>query len=142
MGRHRIISKEARKYIISEIHDKGQMSKSEVAELVRPHCSFDLQVLKEQALNRLVGTICRGIRDVSGARTVFIAKGRDAIVDIETSTSLDLVSAVDDQIDINLKGLLTSKQKTSRRRQELSGQISIFGQGPQMLSADTDRDSA
>ena len=129
MGASRIITKEARAYIISEIHDHGQMSKSDIAELIRPHCSFDPIALQEQALNRLVGSICRSIRDESGARTVFIAKGRDTIVDVETSTSLSLVSAVDDQISSNIKGLRASKKKTSRRKQELSGQINIFSGG-------------
>lgn len=126
MGASKIITKEARAYIIGEIHDRGQMSKSEIADLIRPHCSFDPVALQEQALNRLVGSICRSIRDESGTRTVFIARGQDAIVDIETSTSLALVTTVDDQISANIKGLQASKKKTARRKQELSGQMDIF----------------
>lgn len=126
MGASKIITKEARAYIIGEIHNRGQMSKSEIADLIRPHCSFDPIALQEQALNRLVGSICRSIRDESGTRTVFIARGQDAIVDIETSMSLALVTAVDDQISANIKGLQASKKKTARRKQELSGQMDIF----------------
>lgn len=126
MGAPRLITRQAREYIINEIHDRGQMTKSEIAELIRPHCSFDPQALQEQALNRLVGSICRSIRDESGVRTVFIAKNQDAVVDIETSTSLELVATVDDQISANLRGLVASKQKTERRRQELFGQTNLF----------------
>ena len=102
MRMSKIITKEARKFIISQIHDNGQMSKSEIAELIRPHCSFDPMALQEQALNRLVGSICRSIRDGVGVRTVFIAKGHDAVVNVETTTSLPLISAVDDQIKANI----------------------------------------
>lgn len=135
MGAPKLITKEAREYIINEIHNRGQMSKSEIAELVRPHCSFDPQALQEQALNRLVGSICRSIRDETGVRTVFIAKGKDAIVNIETSTSLDLVSAVDEQLKANIKGLSASRAKSKLRRQELSGQTTLFARDADQGSA-------
>ena len=125
MGASRLITKEARAYIIEQIHEQGQMSKSDIVDLIRKHCTFDLITLQEQALNRLVGSICRSIRDETGARTVFIAKGQDAIVDVATSTSVALVSAVDAQIGAHLKGLQASKKKTERRMQELGGQISL-----------------
>lgn len=126
MGAPRLIAKEARVRIIDEIHDRGQMSKSEIADLIRPHCSFDPAALQEQAINRLVGSICRSIRDKSGVRTTFIAKGQDAIVDVETSTSIALVTVVDNQLKANIKGLAASRKKTVRRRQELTGQADLF----------------
>ncbi len=126
MGAPRLIAKEARARIIDEIHDRGQMSKSEIANLIRPHCSFDPVALQEQAINRLVGSICRSIRDESGVRTTFIAKGQDAIVDVETSTSIALVTVVDNQLKANIKGLAASRKKTVRRRQELTGQADLF----------------
>lgn len=126
MGAPRLITKEARARIIDEIHDRGQMSKSEIADLIRPHCSFDPVALQEQAINRLVGSICRSIRDESGVRTTFIAKGQDAIVDVETSTSIALVTVVDNQLKANIKGLAASRKKTVRRRQELTGQADLF----------------
>ncbi len=126
MGASKLITKEARALIINEIHDRGQMSKSEIAALIRPHCSFDPVTLQEQAINRLVGRICRSIRDESGVRTVFIAKGRDTIVNVETSTSITLVTVVDEQLKANIKGLAASEKKTSLRKQELSGQMSLL----------------
>ncbi len=126
MGAPRLITKEARAYIIQEIHDRGQMSKSEIADLVRPHCSFDPVALQEQAVQRVVGSICRSIRDEAGVRTVFIAKGQDAIVDVETSDSLALVAAVDEQLKLNIKGPAASQKKTLQRRQELVGQMRLF----------------
>ena len=128
MGASKLITKEARAYIIEEIHQRGQMSKSEIAELVRPHCSFDPVALQNQAVNRLVGNICRSIRDDHGTRTVFIAKGQDAVVDVETSTSLALVTVIDDQLQAHIKGLQASKEKTARRKQELAGQLDLLGE--------------
>jgi len=127
MAASKLITKEARKFIIEQIHDHGQMSKSKIAALIRPHCSFDPIRLQDQAVNRLVGSICRSIRDESGVRSVFIAKGQDAIVDVDSSTSLTLVSVVDDQITANIKGLRASQKKTERRKQQLSGQMNVFG---------------
>jgi len=127
MGAPKLITKEAREYIINEIHERGQMSKSEIAELVRPHCSFDPIALQEQALNRLVGSICRSIRDEAGVRTVFVAKGQNTIVNVETSTSISLVTAVDEQLKANIKGLAASRKKTIQRKQELAGQVTLYG---------------
>lgn len=126
MARHKILTKEARAYIVGQIREMGEMSKSEIAESIRPHCSFDPITLQEQAINRLVSTICRSIRDEYGTRSVFIAKGKDTVVDVDTSTSLSLVSVVDEQIKANIKGLQASMKKTEGKRAELSGQASMF----------------
>lgn len=134
MGASKLITKEARARIIEQIHESGQLSKSEVADLIRPHCSFDPIQLQEQAINRLVGSICRSIRDDSGARSVFIAKGENAIVDVDTCTSLSLVSNIDARIAANIKGLMASKKKTALRKQILLGQMSIFDVGQSTVS--------
>lgn len=131
MGASNLITKEARARIIAQIHDQGQMSKSEVVDLIRPHCSFDPMRLQDQAVNRLVGSICRSIRDDNGTRSVFVAKGINAIVDIDTSTSLPLITKVDEQLASNIKGLQASKKKTALRRAVLSGQTSIFDRVPE-----------
>lgn len=129
MGASKIISKEAKNHVIEQIHSKGQLSKSEIADLVRPHCTFDPVALQEQAVNRLVGRLCRSIRDENGTRTVFIARGQNAVVDIDTSTSLPLVTKVDEQLAANIKGLQASRKKTALRRAELAGQTSMFNFG-------------
>lgn len=126
MGASKLIAKEARARIIEQIHDQGQMDKSDIANLIRPHCTFDPIRLQEQAINRLVGSICRSIRDENGTRSAFIAKGKNTIVDVDTSTSLPLVSSIDEQITTNIKGLLASKKKTTMRKEKLSGQLSVF----------------
>ena len=126
MGTSKIITKEARGFVIEQIHDNGAMTKSEIIELLRPHCTFDPLALQEQAINRLVGSIARSIRDESGIRTAFILRGKDTIIDVETCTSITNVSSVDDMLDLNIKGLQASKRKTERRKKELAGQLSVF----------------
>jgi len=126
MGASKLITKEARERVIEQIHENGDMTKSEIAELLRPHCTFDPVRLQDQAVNRLVGSIVKSIRDESGVRTAFILRGKDAIIDVETCTSYQKVAFVDEQLDLNIKGLQASKRKTERRRKELAGQLSVF----------------
>ena len=126
MAKHQIISREAREYVIGQLHDNGEMAKSEIKELLRPHCSFDLTALREQALDRLVGSIVRGVRDEGGARTAFIVRGSDAVIDIETCKNLSKVSVVEGQLAKQLAGIAASHKKAERRKVELMGQMSLF----------------
>lgn len=103
------------------------MSKAEIENLIRPYYSFDPLTVQEQAIGRMVSGICRSICDEYGTRLVFIVKGKDAVVDVETRKSHSLVSATDEQIKANIKGLQASRAKTESKRAELSGQESMFG---------------
>lgn len=124
--RSQIISKEAREAIKQQLHDQGEWTKSELLEMIRPHCSFDPVALREQALNRIAGSIVRSMRDEAGARTAFFVQGQDTIVDIETCKSYPMVSAVDDQLCKQMDGLARSRKKSLRRKVELAGQMDLF----------------
>lgn len=126
MGVSKMISKEARQLVKEQVREHGDMTKSEIVELLRPHCTFDPVSLQEQALNRMVGSLVRSIRDETGVRTAFILKGKDTIVDVDNCESLSKVSEVDDMLDMNIKGLQASKRKTERRKKELAGQMSML----------------
>ena len=126
MGVSKTISKEAREYVISEIHDNGRISKSEIKELMEPFLSFDIEALKEKERNRVIASIVRTIRDDDGVRSAFIVKGQDEIIDVDTCASLPKVTAVDKMLELNIKGLQSSHHKTTRRKQELSGQMSLL----------------
>ena len=126
MARNKIISKEAREYIVAQLHDNGEMTKSEVMDMTRPHCSFDPVALQEQALSRLVGGIIRSVRDSSGVRSAFIVRNTDTVVDVDTCKSLDKISVVEEQLAKQLDGIRASHRKAERRKQELTGQMDIF----------------
>ncbi len=126
MARNTIISREARQYIVEQLHDRGEMTKSEVMELVRPHCSFDVAVLQEQAIGRLVSGIIHSVRDSTGARSAFLIRGENTVVDLETCRSLSKISAVEAQLLKQLDGIRASHRKAQRRREELAGQIDMF----------------
>lgn len=126
MARNKIISKEARQYVIDQLHEHGEMTKSEVMDLVRPHCSFDPITLREQALGRLVSGIIHSVRDASGIRSAFIVRGADNVIDIDTCKSLPNISAVECQLAKQLDGIRASHRKAERRKQELEGQMDIF----------------
>lgn len=126
MARSEIISRKARAAVKQQLHDKGEWTKSELIDMIRPHCSFDPVNLQEQALNRIAGSIVRSMRDETGTRTAFLIQGRDTIVDIETCKSYPKVAAVEGQLSRQLDGLSRSQHKALRRKLELSGQISLF----------------
>lgn len=128
MAKSRIISREALEAVKQQLHDRGEMSRVDLIELIRPHCSFDPVALQEQALGRLAGRIVRSMRDEMGTRTAFIIQGRDVIVDIETCKSYPKVAAVDDQLIRQIDGLTRSQKKSSRRKLELAGQMTLFAE--------------
>lgn len=125
MARNKIISKEARAHVVEQLRESGEMTKSEIMELLRPHCSFDLIALQEQALGRLASGVVHSIRDESGARTAFIARGSDSVINIETCRDFSKISAVELQLAKQLEGLTTSHRKAQRRKQELTGQVTF-----------------
>ena len=126
MPRQSIISKEAREYVIEQLHDRGEMTQSELMELIRPHCSFDPLVLQEQKLRQVAAGIIRRVRDERGARTAFLIRNEDTVIDVETCQSLPKVSKVEGQLFHQMAGLERSLRKTSIRRQELEGQTSLY----------------
>ncbi len=130
MARTRVLSKEAREYIVSELREKGEMTKSEIVEFIRPHCSFDPLALQEQALNREANYIIRSIRDEQGVRTVFILRSEDAVVDVESCRTYSKVAAVEQQLAKKLDGITASHRKAQRRMAELTGQLSLFDDAP------------
>lgn len=128
MARSRIISREALEAVKQQLHDLGELPRGDLIELIRPHCTFDPVMLQEQALGRLAGRIVRSMRDEMGTRTAFIIQGHDIIVDIETCKSYPRVAAVDDQLIRQIDGLTRSQKKSSRRKLELAGQMTLFAE--------------
>lgn len=128
MARSRIISREALEAVKQQLHDFGELSRADLIELIRPHCTFDPVTLQEQALGRLAGRIVRSMRDEIGTRTAFIIQGHDIIVDIETCKSYPKVAAVDDQLSRQIDGLTRSQKKSSHRKLQLAGQMDLFAQ--------------
>ena len=126
MARNKIITKEARAQVIEQLRENGEMTKSEIMDMTRQYCSFDEEVLKEQALSRIVGGIIRSVRDSSGVRSAFIVRNTDTVVDVDTCKSLHKISAVELQLAKQLEGLTASHRKAERRKQELAGQMDIF----------------
>lgn len=128
MARSKIISREALETVKQQLHDLGEMPKADLIELIRPHCSFDPVTLQEQALGRLAGRLIRSMRDEMGTRTAFIIQGSDTIVNIETCKSYPKVAAVDDQLIRQIDGLTRSQKKSSQRKLELAGQMTLFAE--------------
>ena len=121
----KIITKEAREFALKQIYDRTQITKSEIVELLRPHCAFDPVRLQEQALNQLVSDIVKSIRDEDGVRTTFILKDDDIVIDIETCSSLEKIARLDGQLDLTLKGLQASKRKMEHLKRKKNSQVNF-----------------
>lgn len=126
MGANKYLTKRAKEVIVEKMRDNGEMTKAEIADLVRPHFLFDLQELKEQAINRYVGRLVSQLRDDDGTRTSFVLRGENLVVNVDKSVSLLNVTAVKEQLRKQIVGTLASYRKTRKRESELAGQISMF----------------
>lgn len=122
----RKLSKEAYTYIINKIKENGSMSTDEVIELVRPHYDYDPGAARERELRRYVGQLMRVQRDQNGVRTMFLEKGNSEIIDLERCTDSTKIAAVEVQLKAQVIGSYRSYRKATRRRMELTGQLSIF----------------
>ena len=121
-----LVSKEARKYIIDRLRSSGEMTKSEIADLIRPHFIFDAVTAREQAVNRYVGKLVAQMKDEQGVRDNFIIKNQDVVVNLENCTSLQNITAVKEQLRKQAIGTIASYRKAKRRQAALIGQISLF----------------
>lgn len=126
MGRSKYLEPRAKEYIIDQIRERGEMDKDEIRDLIRPHFQFDYQQAKEQAINRYANQLISQIRDDSGVRTCFNIRGADTVVHVETCRSLGKVQTVQEQLEKQIIGTMASYRKTTRRVEELQGQLSLF----------------
>ena len=126
--RNNCLDPKAREYIITQLHDNGQMTKEEVMDLIRPHFSFDPVAAEERAIGRYANRLVASVRDEAGVRTCFTVQNKDTIVNIEKSKNLALVKTIENQLSRQIEGIRRSQRRAARRMRELEGQISMFGE--------------
>lgn len=128
MGRSKRLSERARVVIIERMQDAGEMTKAEIADLIRPHYMFDVQAAKEREIGQMTNRLVRSLRDSSGIRSCFKLNGSDLYVNVEKCNDKLRVGVIEDQLQSKIDGLTRSRNKTHRRYQELDGQIAL-GEG-------------
>lgn len=120
------LMKKAREVILTQMSELGEITTETVMELIRPHFSPDLQLLREQALRRTANNMMRGYKDENGIRVCFNCKndsGDSVYINIDKTKNLDALKKIENLLNDKYMGLNASKKKVNRRKKELSGQI-------------------
>ncbi len=128
MSKSYSLDKKAKKVILLQMEELGEITTEDVMELLRPHFTCDLQKLREQALRKNANNLMRSYKDEKGIRTCFNRKTKDgesSYVNVDKTTNLEALKDIELQLNKKYKGLNKSKKKIVRRYKELSGQISI-----------------
>lgn len=125
MAKNKYLERRAKKVILDRMRERGEMTTAEIMDLIRPHYFFDAQEAREQGIRRQANRLVKSLRDENGIRTCFALKEEDMYVNIERCTSRVRVSKVESQLQKQIEGLTASRNKASRRRQELDGQMSL-----------------
>ncbi|MFA6941440.1 MAG: hypothetical protein WCQ54_10780 [Clostridiaceae bacterium] len=124
--RNQSLEKRAKEVILQQMEELGEITKENVMELIRPHFSPDLQILREQALGRAANNLMRSYKDDKGIRTCFNCKdnsGNSKYVNVDKTKDLGALNYIEKQLNKKYLGLNQSKKKVSRRKQQLSGQL-------------------
>lgn len=127
MAKNNQLEKKAKEVILKQMEELSEIDTETVMELIRPHFSADYQKLANQALRRAANSLMRSYKDDKGIRTIFNYKndGTSKYVNIETTQDLKALKEVESQLNKKYIGLNASKKKVNRRKQQLSGQITI-----------------
>lgn len=129
MARNTYLTKEAKEFILTQMHERGEMTTDDVVELIRPHYLFDPVASKEQQMKRKAYQLMSTVRDDTGVRTCFAIKkhGESVYINVDKSENFSDVSAVERQLLTKLTGLTASHEKAARKKHEIVGQTSLFG---------------
>lgn len=123
--KHMALDKDSREFIMERMREQGEMTTEEVMEMIRSHYVPDYETLKEREIRQIATRMFRSLRDESGVRTCFAVKSKSIYVNVDVSTQLDNVRAVDEMLAQQIAGLELSRNKAHRRRAELEGQLSM-----------------
>ena len=119
------LDKDSREFIMERMREQGEMTIEEVMEMIRHHYVPDYEALKEREIRQIATRMFRSLRDESGVRTCFAVKSKGIYVNVDVSTQLENIRAVDEMLAHQIAGLELSRNKARRRRAELEGQISM-----------------
>lgn len=127
MERKRVLEPKAAEVIKQKIYESGEMEIEEIMDLIRSHYLFDPVIAREQGIRRKAHQLAAQIRDDKGIRSVFACDvgGKSIYVNIDESQDVNNLRGVEGQLNAKLLGLSSSLGKTSKRRMEVEGQMSL-----------------
>lgn len=127
MAKQTVLERKAKEAIIRRMEELNEITTEEVMNLIEPHFIFDALKAKKQAIRRKAHSLMSQFKDDRGVRTCFSYNndGNSIYVNIDKTNDMDALIGVEDQISQKYYGLNKAKKKIDRRKQELSGQISM-----------------
>ena len=104
------------------MREQGELTTDEAVEMVKPHM-IDPQKLMRAEMLRVVQRIMRSIKGKAGKRVCFNWKEEkeSQYVNIETTTSLQSLDGVENQLSWQFYGLHESIMRIAKRRRVLKG---------------------
>ncbi len=123
------LSKQVRQWVFEQMEEMAEIDTEEIMDLIRPHYDFDYDKGKEQAIRRQAHSLMARFRDEKGVRNCFACQDEDGnrkYINIDTTTDLEALNAVEKQINSKFNGLHKSKQKIEQQRMKLVEQLTLW----------------
>lgn len=120
--------KEARKAIIKQIEELGEITIEEAIKLVEPHFIFDSDQAKRSAIRRTATSIIARVKDDKGIRKNFIIKDKNdnsKAIDIEKARNVKELKIIRETLKRSRDTIDKSIKKINQRENVLAGQLSI-----------------
>jgi hypothetical protein len=119
------MSKRAKEFILAQIRELPEIDVNTVAELIAPHCIFDLQKAKEEKLRKKAHELIRELRDETGVRSYFSCDDPNRpgrYVNVDRTMDITALLMAERQISLKMDGARPSREKIRRNIRELTGQ--------------------
>lgn len=124
----RLIDPKERKILRTRIEELEIVDLEEIKEIVLPYIELDYERALDQAAHKVAKNIIASIRDDKGVRKFYSTKESE-FVNIESTTDIRALQAVENQLSIKVKGLNRAKNKvTKERKRVIKGQMDIFSE--------------
>lgn len=126
--RNQTLMKEARKAIIKQIEELGEITIEEAIKLVEPHFIFDSDQAKRSAIRRTATSIIARVKDDKGIRKNFIIKDKNdnsKAIDIEKARNVKELKIIRETLKRSRDTIDKSIKKINQRENVLAGQLSI-----------------
>ena len=119
------LDKEVRARVMGIIADKSAISKYEIVDVLRDITTLPTYTeLLEQELSRTAQRLLSEYRDEHGVRSIFSVDS-DRYINVDVSNDLPDLRNVEDQLARKNSGLKASLDKVTRRKEVVSGQLTL-----------------
>lgn len=126
--RNQSLLKEAKKVILEQMEEMGEMNTEDVMDLIEPHFLFDYSQAKKSAIRRKANNLIAQIKDEKGIRKCFILQdkeGNPKAINVEKSRNIKELSTVRKNLEKKRTTMGRSINKINEREKRIQWQVSI-----------------